>query len=437
MPLYIVETVSRHRWFELRHLMFVAQGMAEHATWAARCGVGYLPGIIHDEQPDLVVRLARKAAVVVADLGALREDRLALKRLAVDSPCRVESVDGLGMLPVGVAERVFTTAHSFRRFLQKSLREHLLDAPAPSPKPGSRTPRWSNSETNLPKSVTETARVLLQAGRTSDPTLLAKHFGLSGAVVPATGGSTAATRVVETFLRRKLPKYAQCRNHPDDDAVSGLSPWLHEGFVSPHELFVRLADDCGWSPDYLGDDTRGSRQGWWGMPESHEAFLDQLVTWRELGLNMCFHRDDYDEYASLPDWAQETLESHAADPRPHIYSLERFAAADTHDPLWNAAQRQLQREGFIHNYLRMLWGKKILHWTRTPVEALAVMIELNNRYAIDGNDPNSYSGIFWVLGRYDRAWGPKRPIFGKIRYMTSASAARKLRLKAYLERYAE
>ncbi|MEJ2699620.1 MAG: deoxyribodipyrimidine photolyase, partial [Desulfuromonadales bacterium] len=157
---------------------------------------------------------------------------------------------------------------------------------------------------------------------------------------------------------------------------------------------------------------------------------------RELGFNFCAFRDDYDRYESLPDWARQTLDAHAEDPRPTLYSLDEFAAADTHDPLWNAAQGQLLREGRLHNYVRMLWGKKILEWSASPREALAIMVELNNLYALDGRDPNSWSGIFWCLGRYDRPWGPERPIFGKIRYMSSQNTARKVRVKDYIRKYA-
>ena len=150
---------------------------------------------------------------------------------------------------------------------------------------------------------------------------------------------------------------------------------------------------------------------------------------------MCVREPDYDRYRSLPDWARKTLEEHASDARPHRYSLEQFEQAQTNDPLWNAAQRQLVQEGRIHNYMRMLWGKKILHWSESPQEALDIMLHLNNKYALDGRDPNSYSGIFWVLGRYDRAWGPEREIFGKIRYMTSDSTAKKHRVQEYVQRY--
>ncbi|NLE37317.1 MAG: deoxyribodipyrimidine photolyase, partial [Pirellulaceae bacterium] len=192
-----------------------------------------------------------------------------------------------------------------------------------------------------------------------------------------------------------------------------------------------------WSPDRLSEKADGSREGWWGMGESAEAFLDQLVTWRELGVNFAVHHAEPADYDSLPDWALATLKKHARDRREHVYSLEEFERAATHDRLWNAAQTELVREGRMHNYPRMLWGKKILEWSASPRDAAEVLIELNNKYALDGCDPNSYSGIFWVLGRYDRPFGPERPIIGKIRYMSSRNTARKVRLKGYLKRFGE
>jgi deoxyribodipyrimidine photo-lyase len=180
----------------------------------------------------------------------------------------------------------------------------------------------------------------------------------------------------------------------------------------------------------------GRRSGWWKVSSAAEEFLDQVITWRELGFNRCANRDDYDKYESLPSWALQTLSLHSRDRRKHIYGMAQLEAGMTHDPLWNAAQRQLLHEGQIHNYLRMLWGKKILEWSETPQQALDVMVELNNKYALDGRDPNSYSGIFWVLGRYDRPWGPERPIFGKVRYMSSENTARKVRVPNYIQKYA-
>ena len=249
------------------------------------------------------------------------------------------------------------------------------------------------------------------------------------------GGSATAENRLHSFLRLKLHGYAEQRNLAAADGTSGLSPYLHFGHISAHEIFFEVARYERWKPERIALRSSGSRAGWWGMSESAENFLDQVITWRELGFNFCHFRKDFDQFASLPPWAQQTLARHAADSRASQYSLEEFAEARTHDPLWNAAQTQLLVEGRIHNYLRMLWGKKIIEWTASPKEALRVMIELNNRYALDGRDPNSYSGIFWCLGRYDHPWGPERPIFGTVRYMSSANTARKMNVKEYLREY--
>ena len=151
---------------------------------------------------------------------------------------------------------------------------------------------------------------------------------------------------------------------------------------------------------------------------------------------MCQHRHDYADFSSLPTWARDTLSDHADDPRPHLYTLEELSGGHTHDRVWNAAQTQLRTEGRLHNYLRMLWAKKVLEWSESPEVALDVLIALNDRLALDGQDPNSYSGILWTFGRYDRPWGPERPIFGKVRYMSSKNTVRKVRVNRYLERYA-
>lgn len=194
----------------------------------------------------------------------------------------------------------------------------------------------------------------------------------------------------------------------------------------PLVIFEALRVGYPWASDRLHR---------FDMSPAAEGFLDELITWRELGYNFASHRKDYDQYESLPEWARKTLHEHAKDGRERLYSLEEFAAAKTHDSLWNGAETQLVREGRMHNYLRMLWGKKILEWSRTPQEAAKTMIQLNNKYAVDGRNPNSYSGIFWVLGRYDRPWGPERPIFGKIRYMSSQNTARKVSVKGHIRKY--
>jgi deoxyribodipyrimidine photo-lyase len=255
-------------------------------------------------------------------------------------------------------------------------------------------------------------------------------------VVNERGGSSAARAALRQFVELRLSRYGTERSEPTSDASSGLSPWIHFGHLSVHEILQAVARREGWSADSVSDKASGKREGWWNMSPSAESFLDELITWRELGYQFAHKRPDHDRYESLPEWARATLEEHARDPREFTYSLEQFEGAKTHDALWNAAQRQLLREGRMHNYLRMLWGKKILEWTASPREALAVMIELNNKYALDGRDPNSYSGIFWVLGRFDRPWAPKRKIFGSIRYMSSTNTAKKFEVRPYLAKYA-
>jgi deoxyribodipyrimidine photo-lyase len=198
-------------------------------------------------------------------------------------------------------------------------------------------------------------------------------------------------------------------------------------------VFDRVMRQEGWSKRHIASKpASGAREGWWGTSASTERFLDQLITWRELGYNMCAKRpDDYDRYESLPAWAQRTLRAHRRDRRPHVYDLAALEHGATHDPLWNAAQGQLLREGWFHNYMRMLWGKKILEWSKTPQDALERMISIMNRWSLDGRNPNSYSGYFWTLGRYDRPW-PERPVFGTVRSMSSSNTAKKLDVRKYI-----
>lgn len=440
-PLVILEALrAGYRWASDRLHRFVIEGMADNEESLARqapAGVTYYPYV--EPKPDagagLVETLAARAAVVVTDdFPAFFLPRM-LARVAPRLPVRLEAVDSNGLLPMRAAAQVYSRAFDFRRFLQKNLPLHLAADQFPAAEPLRRL--------RLPTAVSlggDIARrwPAARASRLASDTAALAKLPIDHDVKPSPirGGLQAAGQTLETFLDSRLPRYADERSDPDADAASGLSPYLHFGHVSVHEVFARATATESWSVDQVSSRATGSNKDWWGASPALESFLDELVTWRELGYNFCWQRDDYDQYESLPAWARRTLAKHAADSREHVYSLDEFAAAGTHAPLWNAAQRQLVREGRMQNYLRMLWGKKIVEWTATPQEALAAMIELNNKYALDGRNPNSYSGIFWVLGRYDRAWGPERPIYGKIRYMTSDNTARKVRVKEYLRRHA-
>lgn len=436
-PLRILEAVRcGHRWASARFHAFVLQGMADNRSRAAELSVGYHPYVEPSAGAGsgLLERLAADAALVVTDeFPAFFLPRM-LAAVAPRLPVAVEAVDSNGLLPLAAAATAHPTAYAFRRTLQRSLPEHLEAFPAADPFEGRRLVRPGPLAREISERWPEASAELL-AG---DAGALAR-LPVDAAVPPVAGlvgGAAAAGRRLETFLDRRLARYAEDRNQPELEVASGLSPYLHFGHLSVHEVFARLAAREGWSPEDLASGASGARAGWWGMSAPAEAFLDELVTWREVGFNFAHRRpDDYDRYESLPDWARGTLEKHARDPRDPVYSREELEGAETHDPLWNAAQRQLVREGVIHNYLRMLWGKKILEWSPDPRTALDHLVELNNRWALDGRDPNSYSGIFWCLGRFDRPWGPERPIFGTVRYMSSENTARKVRVRGYLERY--
>ncbi len=437
VPLLVLEALRvDYRWSSARLHKFVLDGMRVNRDACAAAGVAYYAYVEPEPRAGagLLAQLAERAvAVVTDDFPCFFLPRM-VASAASTIDARVEAVDTNGLLPMRATEDVFPTAYAFRRFLQKNLRPHLENAPDPRP---------LSSAAKL-GTYTVPDRILARWPRAADALLegnadLLAALPIDPAVRPAakTGGGDAAAQALREFVRHKLPRYAEERSEPEADAASGFSPWLHFGHLSTHQILHEIAQSEGWTPARIATTTNGKKDGWWNLPPSSEAFLDELVTWRELGFNMTSHRDDYDRYESLPAWARATLDEHTSDPREHIYSLEEFERAETHDELWNCAQRQLVREGRIHNYLRMLWGKKILQWTRTPRAALEVMIELNNRWALDGRNPNSYSGIFWTLGRYDRPWGPVRNVFGKVRYMTSENTARKMEVGGYLGRYAD
>jgi deoxyribodipyrimidine photo-lyase len=432
-PLVVLEALRvDHQWASHRFHAFVVDGMRDNRTaFANKRGITYYPYL----EPDLgagrglLEALASHAAIVVTDdfpsffLPAMVE--AAARRLEV----QLEAVDSNGLLPIRAFDRSFSTAQAFRRAWQTVIAHHLSERPAPEPLHDTLPqPAWT-----IPSDVA--ARwpdvfTWLERGHTLD------ELPIDRGVAPtsASGGSTAARARLTAFLD-DLPAYGVSRNDPDRDVTSRLSPYLHWGHIGAHEVFDRLMSHEGWL-GYLPSRATGGREGWWGVSAAAESFLDEFVTWREIGYNSSTARpDDYASYDSLPDWARQSLDRHAGDPRHPLYEADTFERAETYDALWNAAQRQLVREGRIHNYLRMLWGKKILQWSASPREALAIMIHLNNKYALDGRNPNSCSGIFWVLGRYDRPWGPERPIFGVVRYMTSENTARKVRVKEFLTRY--
>ena len=433
-PLVIFEALrSTYKWNSDRIHAFVIQGMADNARALAKKNVIYYPYVEPKpgDEKGLLKSLSQKACVVVGDDFPCFFLPRMVKAAARTIDVKLELIDSNGVYPMRDTDRVFSRAYDFRRHLQKNILPHLLEMPKEDPLKGVRLAKLDS----LPKAI-------LKRWPASDPVAMAADLSQlssipidhSVSIVDTKGGTKAANEKLEAFLDQKLHQYSDSRNQPEKMMTSGMSPYLHFGHISAAQIFTRAAEIARWNPDKVAEKATGSSSGWWGVNEQIESFFDELITWREVGYNMCANRDDFDQYESLPEWARKTLGEHEEDKRDFLYSDEEFEFAQTHDKLWNAAQWQLVSTGIIHNYLRMLWGKKILEWSKTPRDALATMIHLNNKYALDGRNPNSYSGIFWVLGRYDRAWG-ERDVFGKIRFMSSDNTARKVKVKNYVAQF--
>ena len=435
-PLLVVEPLRlRYRYACPRFHTFIIQGMRDNARAFAAARIRYYPYVERavGESAGMFRAFAETASVVVLDehpafhYPALEH---ALLQSVADTPTRVLSVDSNGLMPLRSVQRRFQRAVDFRRYIQKNVGVALDFIPQHNCMAAGA--KRAQVSTELQRRFTAVTERELK-----EPEAWVNSLSLRGAsaAVDMVGGSDAASLRLDAFIDNGLVNYAD-RNHPDCPVQSLLSPYLHFGHISAHQVFNQVAEREGWERDSLSTSCKGQREGFWGMGQGAEGFLDQLLTWRELGFNRCIHEPRlYNEYAGLPSWARATLAQHATDQRPVVYSLQELEAAATHDTLWNAAQRQLVTEGAIHNYLRMLWGKKVLEWSPSPEQAFEWLKHLNDKYALDGRDPNSYSGVSWIFGCFDRAWGPERPIFGKVRYMSSDNTRRKLRLKEYLARY--
>jgi deoxyribodipyrimidine photo-lyase len=412
---------------------FAMQGMAEngrrlagralhHAFVERRAG----------ETRALVAALASRACAVVVDDYPASDVPRVTAEAARDADVRFEAVDASCVVPFRLAGKDYPTAYAYRRFLHGALPAWLERLPPEDALRGAAL----RAPPSLPAAIAR-AWPAADPADLDAPGRLVASLPIDHGVPPAPlqGGSAAAEARLAAWLRDGLPRYADERNAPDAEGVtSGLSPWLRAGQLSSFEVVRAVLRREGWTPALLSPAANGARQGFWGASPPAEAFLDQIVTWRELGFVTCAHVPGHRTWASLPSWARATLEAHASDPRPRRYGRDALEQARTSDALWNAAQRQLLREGTIHGYVRMLWGKRVLAWTRSPRGALDLLLELNDRWALDGRDPNSVSGIFWCLGRYDRPW-PERAVYGTVRTMTSESTARKVSLRRWLARF--
>ena len=434
-PLVVLEALRcDYPWASDRVHYFVISAMAFHDEKLKDYPVTYYPYLEakKGQGKGLLKTFSNKACVIVTDYFPCFFLPKMVESTGKKVSVLMETIDSNGLLPLSVCKKDFSAAFHFRRFLQKNLPIHLERFPKGNPLKGVDLPQLKS----LPKEIlAHWPRAKASVLKNPDPFISTLPIDHKVKALALKGGGQQAHIYLKRFLEQRLNQYHLDRNQPSKEITSNLSPYLHFGHLSSHKIFKFLMKKEGWNLEKISSKCDGRREGWWGCSINAEAFLDQFITWRELGYVFCVHRKDYDHYESLPKWAKETLAEHEKDLRPYLYSLKEFENAKTHDPLWNAAQKQLIEEGKIHNYLRMLWAKKILHWSKTPQEALEIMIELNNKYALDGRNPNSYCGIFWCLGRFDRPWGPERSVFGKVRYMTSDSTAKKFNVRGYLQKF--
>lgn len=433
-PLLIMEAFScDYPWATDRSHTFMMQGMKEHLEVADRKGLNYISFV--EEKPgqydQLLKRLAARASMLITDEYPVFIMRERNERYPKELDIPYITVDSNGIIPLGLTDKDPYSAYFFRKIMQK----HFVEAFTHPPKQNPLDELHDQQAIELPESVFEGLPDAREA--LDDIPGFISGLNINHKVKPIEwqGSRSAALGMLGQFIKNGLLEYDEKRNDPDEKKTSQLSPWLHFGKISSYEAVRSVLDHQpdGWDLDSITFN-KGSTGGFFNGNPNIDGFLDEIITWREVGFHFAHHRSDYDQFESLPDWVLQTMNEHRDDPREWVYSYEQLENSQTHDEIWNAAQTQLREEGIIHNYLRMLWGKKVIEWTPDPETALQYLIDLNNTYAIDGRDPNSYSGIFWCFGRFDRAW-QERPIFGKLRYMTSDSTRRKVKLKEYLNRY--
>lgn len=409
LPLLVYQGLrSDYPWANDRIHTFILESVADlYRDFEAR-GIPYAfyleagPRQASRAGPSPLVELADRAALVVTDFFPTFIVPRQIRALRARTATPVVAVDGCTLVPMKALDREFSTARAIRPRLLERLPHYLH--PIPNPEPVHRKP------IDLPFDPVRPSAELIAS--------LVARCDIDHSVPPSPvirGGRHAALRRLESFLATGLARYAEDRGNPNVEATSRLSPYLHFGNISINEILLRAREA--------------------GPPAQYEKFQDEALTWRELAHNFVFHDPRHRTMDAVPAWARKELADHEADPRPALYSDEDLEQGRTHDDLWNAAQRSLLRDGELHNYVRMLWGKSVLMWKRTPGEALRVLEHLNHKYALDGRDPSSYGGIFWCFGKFDRPFY-RRPIYGTVRYMSLAAAHRKFDAKAYISRYA-
>ncbi len=428
-PLVVYEGLRLdYPWASTRIHRFVLEGMQANAERAAALGLNYWPFVERraGDGRGLLRRLAERACLVVTDdfpAFVVPAQSAALARAA---PVPVFAVDSNGIVPLANLGAPVQAAAHLRPRIHKAFAEAWAHR--------------SSARLRIADVARKSVPAPFEAWRTREVAAFVDALPLDASVSPVAttpGGTPAARARLRRFVERRLRGYAEGRSTPrgpDEGHASGLAPYLHFGHLSIEEVAEGVLGTTGdFRPERLQIASRGRREGFFCDDPDVNAFLDEALTWRDLGYHWLRSRcgDESSLETALPRWALETLGAHAGDRRAWLYMPEQLESGETHDPLWNAAQRELVATGTLHNYLRMLWGKKVIEWSASPAEAYRTLEHLNNKYALDGRDPNSYTGILWCFGLFDRPWPPERPVLGSVRYMSSENTARKFDLGPY------
>ncbi len=380
----------------LRHYRFLNEGIPDIAAALAKRNIGF---VLRRYPEHSLVKFCDevKAALVIGDENPMREPEGWRQTAARKLQVPLWTVDADVIVPSKLLEKAQYAAHTIRPRLQAKLKTFLIP---------SRNPR-ARVEWKKPKNI----------ATLSPEADITEGWKLDRSVAPVPswrGGSTEALRLLKEFVSHKLQNYGTKRNKPEIDHTSRLSPYLHFGHISPITAVHAVLEADAPKAD-------------------KESFVNETVIWRELAINLARFNPNYDSFECAEPWAHRTLAEHATDPRPVLYSESQLENAQTHDPLWNASQMQMVNTGWMHNYMRMYWAKKILEWSRSPAEAHRTAVHLNDKYFLDGRDPNGYAGVAWaIVGKFDRPWF-ERPIFGQIRYMSGASTGKKFDSKKYIQ----
>ena len=383
----------------LRHYTFMLEGLME--TQVALSARGIKMVLRRGHPAEVALDLGQGASMIVCDRGYLRHQREWREQVAREANCLVVQVESDVIVPVEVVSgKAEYAARTIRPKIHRHLGTYLVGLKPTQVEHPSLDMRVTGLDVN------DTAQVFRKLDLDSSVPAVSSLFK---------GGTSQAEKRFKGFILRRLQHYDQHSNQPQTDDVSHMSPYLHFGQISPLYLALQLQR----APDSL--------------KASKEAYFEELVVRRELAMNFTFYTSKYDSYACIPGWASKTLSDHQSDQRDYLYSRRQLENADTHDPYWNASMLEMKHTGFMHNYMRMYWGKKILEWSPTPQKAYRTTLAINNKYFLDGRDPNSYTGVGWIYGVHDRAWA-ERPIFGKTRYMAASGLERKCDIQAYVKK---